>query len=76
MINYDYITKENIKNRNLNLLQLFNSPYRTIIIGGSGSGKTDALDKTKKNDDNYIIKIIYLYVNDPNEAKYQYLIKI
>ena len=48
MINYDFITKENIKNRNLNLLQLFNSPYRTIIIGGSGSGKTDALDKTKK----------------------------
>ena len=48
MINYDYITKENIKNRNLNLLQLFNSPYRTIIIGGSGYGKTDALDKTKK----------------------------
>ena len=71
MINYDYITKENLKKLNPNWLQFFNRPYRRIIIGGSGSGKINALLNLIKqqNDDDYIINKIYLYVNDPNEPK-------
>ena len=42
------------------------------MIGGSRYGKTNAL----LNDDDYsIINKIYLYVKDPSEAKYQYIIK-
>ena len=48
-------------------------PYRTIIIGGSGSGKTNSLlnwiNNQSDNDE------IYLYGKDFYEAKYQYFIK-
>ena len=48
-------------------------PYRIIIIGGSGSGKTNALINliNKQND----IDKIYLYARDLSEPKYEYLIK-
>ena len=47
------------------------------IIQGSCSGKTNALfNLAKQQDDDYsVIDKIYLYIKDPNEAKYQYLIK-
>ena len=48
------------------------------MIGGSGSGKTNALiDLIKKQDDvNYsFIDKIYWYVEDVDEIKYQYLMK-
>ena len=44
------------------------------IIGGSGSGKTNALLNLIKNLP--YIDNIYLYAKDPHEAKYQYLINI
>ena len=47
-------------------------PYRILIIGGSGSGKTNVLWKIIENQ-LYIDKI-YLYAKDLYEAKYQYLI--
>ena len=48
-----------------------------MIIGGLGSGKTNALPNLIKQQDgdNYnVIDKIYLYVKDPFETKYQYLI--
>ena len=76
MINYDDVMKENIKDQNW--LQIPNHPYRILIIGGFGSGKTNALFnliKIKDDDDYSIINKIYLHVKDPNETKYQNLIK-
>ena len=46
--------------------------YRILIVGGSGSGKTNAL-LYLINDQQDIDKL-YLYAKDPYEAKYQYLI--
>ena len=48
-------------------------PYRILIIGGSGSGKTNAL-LNLINEQNDIDKI-YLYARDLNEPKYKILIK-
>ena len=49
-----------------------NHPYRILIIGGSGSGKTNVLLNLIENQPD--IDKIYLYAKDPYEAKYQYLI--
>ena len=48
-------------------------PYRILIIGGSGSGKTNTL-LNLINEQNDIDKI-YLYARDLSEPKYEYLIK-
>ena len=48
-------------------------PYRIIIIiGGSGSGKTNSLLNVLNNQPD--VDKIYLYAKDPYEAKYQFLI--
>ena len=60
---------------NLNWPENSDHPYR---IGGSGSGKTNALlnlIKLQDDDHHSIIDKIYLYVKDPYEVKYQYLLK-
>ena len=56
----------------LKWLYIPDHPYRILIIGGSGSGKTNAL----LNLINYQPDIdkIYLLAKDPYEAKYQLLI--
>ena len=43
-------------------------PYRILIIGGSGSGTTNALLNLISNQPN--IDKIYLYAKDPYEKKY------
>ena len=43
MINFYYVKKENIKEHNPNWPQIPDYPYKTLIIGGSGSGKTNYL---------------------------------
>ena len=43
MINFDEYTNENERKRNLNWPYVPDHPYRILIIGGSGSGKTNAL---------------------------------
>ena len=48
-------------------------PYRMFIIGGSGSGKTNALLNLIKEQDD--IDKIYLYAKDLSEPKYEFLIK-
>ena len=51
-------------------------PYRMLIIGGSGSGKTSALfNLIKEQDSGNLIDKVYLYDKDSNELKYQFLIK-
>ena len=44
--------------------------YRILIVGGSGSGKTNALLNLINHE--LDIDQIYLYAKDPCEAKYQY----
>ena len=44
-----------------------------MIIGGSGSGKTNALLNLIKEQDD--IDKIYLYANELSETKYEFLIK-
>ena len=39
VINFDDVTKENIKDHNPNWPQISDHPYRRFLIGGSGSGK-------------------------------------
>ena len=50
-----------------------NDPYRIIITGRSGSGKTNASIELI-NEQNDIDKI-YLYGKDLSESKYEYLIR-
>ena len=48
-------------------------PYRILIIGGSVSGKTNALLNLIKEQDD--IDKIYLYAKDLSEPKYEFWIK-
>ena len=72
MINLDSITNKNNKEHNEKWPSAPDYPYR-IMIGGSGSGKTNALINLI-NEENDIDKI-YLYARDLSELKYEYLIK-
>ena len=72
MINFDDYSNENKTENYLNWLYIPNQPYRILIIGGSGSGKTNTLLNLINNQPD--IDKIYLYVKDPYEAKYQFLI--
>ena len=72
MINFDDYTNENKTKHNLKWPYIEDHPYRILIIGGSGSGKTNALLNLIENQPD--IDKIYLYAKDPYEAKYQYLI--
>ena len=45
-------------------------PYRILTIGGSGSGKTNALLNLTNNQ--LGIDKIYLYAKDPYESTYQF----
>ena len=73
MINLDNIINENNKNHNKKWPYIPDHPYRILIIGGSGSGKTNALlnlINEQRDIDN-----IYLYAKDLGKSKYKYLIK-
>ena len=72
MINFDDYVKENKTEHNKNRPYVPDKPYRILIIGGSGSGKTNVLLNLIENQPD--IDKIYLYAKDPYEAKYQYLI--
>ena len=72
MINFDYYTNENKTEYNLKWPCIPGHPYRILIIGGFGSGKTNALLNLINNQPD--IDKTYLYAIDPFEAKYQYLI--
>ena len=73
MLNLDSITNKNNKIHNKKWLSIPDHSYKILIIGGSGSGKTDALFNLI-NEQNDINKS-YLYARDLSEPKYEYLIK-
>ena len=72
MINFDDYVNENKTEHNKNWPYIPDHPYRILIIGGSGSGKTNVLLNLIENQPD--IDKIYLYPKDPYEAKYQHLI--
>ena len=72
MINFDDYANENKTKHNPDWPYISDHPYRILIVGGSGSGKTNAL-LNPSNEQSDIDKI-YLYANDLYEAKHQFLI--
>ena len=72
MINFDEYANKKKTEHNSKWPYIPDHPYRILIVGGSGSGKTNALLNLINDQPN--IDKIYLYAKDPYEAKYQYLI--
>ena len=72
MINFDDYVNENKTEHNLKWLYIPDHPYRILIIGRSGSGKTNALLNLINNQSDIDKK--YLYAKDPYEAKYKFSI--
>ena len=70
MINFDDHENENKREHNSKRPYIPDYPYRILMIGGSGSGKTNALSNLIDNQPD--IDKIYLYAKDPHEAKYQF----
>ena len=68
MINFDNFIKEKTKEHNQNWPEISDHPYTTLIVGGTGSGKTTTL----LNLINYEPDIDknFLYTKDPFEARY------
>ena len=73
MINLGSITNENNKEHNKKQPYIPDHPYRILILGNSGSGKTNALLNLIKEKDN--IDNIYLYAKHLSERNYEFLIK-
>ena len=67
MINFDDYVNENKPKHNKNWPHILDHPYKILIIGGSGSGKTNLLLNLIENQPD--INKIYLYSKDPYEAK-------
>ena len=65
MINFDDYTNENIIEYNPKWPYIPDHPYRILIIGSSGSGKTNALLNLINNQPD--IDKIYLYAKDAYE---------
>ena len=63
MINFDDVTKEKKTEHNPKWLFILDTSHRILIIGGSASGKVDALLNLISSQSD--IDKIYLYVKDP-----------
>ena len=72
MINFDNYVNENKTKHNKKWPYIPDHPYRTLIIAGSGFGKTNLLLILIENQPD--IDKMYLCAKDPYESKYQYLI--
>ena len=59
MINFDNYVNENKTKHNKNWPYIPDHPYRILIIGGSGSGKTNLLLNLIENQPDIFIKHIY-----------------
>ena len=72
MINFDSYVDENKTGHNKIQPYIPDHPYRILINGGSGSGKTNLLLNLIESQAD--IDKTYLYAQDPYESKCQYLI--
>ena len=70
MINFDDYTNENKIEHKSKSPYIPDHSYTILIVGGSGSGKTNALLNIINNQPD-----VGKYEKDPYEPKYQYLIK-
>ena len=75
MFNLDAITNENNKDHTKKWPYIPDYPYRMLVIGSFGSGKTNSLLNLIKQDSDDFIDKIYLYAKDLSEPKYQLLIE-
>ena len=73
MFSLDNITNEKNKERNKKWPFIPDHPYRILIIGGSRSGKINALLNLMSQQDG--IDKMYLYAKDLSEHQYGFLIK-
>ena len=71
MINFDDYVNENKTEHNKNWPYIPVHPYRILITESYESGKTNVLLNSLENQPD--IDKIYLYAEDPYQAKYQYL---
>ena len=72
MINFDDYVNENKSEYNLKWPYIPDHPYRLLIKGGSGSGKTNVLLNLINNQ--LDTDKIYLYAEDPYGAKHELLV--
>ena len=72
MINFDDVTKEDIKKHYSNCPKIPDHPYSILIIGGSESGKMNSLFNLINQEPD--IDKIYLCARYSAEVKYQFLI--
>ena len=68
MFNFDDITVENNEEHNLKWSYVPDHSYRRLVIGDSGSGKTNSLlNLIRQQENDELIGKIYLYAKDLNE---------
>ena len=67
----NYMTREDIKKHNPNWAEIPDYPYGILIVGGSGSGKANALLNLKNHEPDVDKK--NLNAKDTFETKYQLL---
>ena len=76
MIKFNKLTGENTQEHNSYQLRIPEHPYRILIVGGSGSEKTNSFLNLiyHQENDNFIDKI-FLRTKDPYKLKCQFVIE-
>ena len=72
MINFDDVSKKNMTKHNPSWPKISDHPFRVLIIGSSGSGKTNSLINLINQQ--LDVHKIYVFAKDSYKVKYQFLI--